>query len=413
MDNPILLILSATGLAALMGLEREMRMQGSGKQDYFGGVRTFAMLGALGAVSAMLSESFTYLVGGMVFLLIAMSYTVNAFKHKYNGLTTDISGFASFLIGVLVVENMIVLAITVSILFTGILALRHSLHEIAKNFEKMELFAILKFLIISAVVLPLLPNEYLDKWEIFNPYHVWLMVIFVAAIRFVAFFLGKIVGSKKSIVFTGLIGGLASSTAVTSTLSEESKKNESNISPFVAGILFANMLMFFRVIVEVIVVFPPMTSSIFLPLAAMGIVAGVFGLFAIFYQKKDLNVKNEPKISQPFSLSEALKFGAFFVFVLAAAKTIPQFLGDVGLFTTAAVSGLADTDAITLTVANLVKAGDVKMQTGVATIVLAVMVNTLVKMAIIAIFGSKKLLRASLVAFSLIFGVGIGVLFLV
>lgn len=266
-------------------------------------------------------------------------------------------------------------------------------------------------MIISAIILPLLPNEYLDKWEIFNPYHVWLMVIFVAAIRFLAFFLGKIVGSKKSIVFTGLIGGLASSTAVTSTLSDESNNTKANVAPFVAGILFANMLMFFRVILEVSVVNSKMTSSIILPLAAMGLMAGGLGLFALFYKKRDLNVKNEPDISQPFSLSEALKFGAFFVFILAAAKIIPQFLGDIGLYTTAAVSGLADTDAITLTIANLVKVGDVTMRTGVSTIILAVMVNTLVKIAIIAIFGSKQLFRASFAAFLLIFGVGASVLF--
>lgn len=409
--NPILLILTSAGLGALIGLEREMRMQETGKHDYFGGVRTFAMLGVLGAISMMISVNFAFLVGGMSFLLIAIGYGVSSLKEKKHGLTTDLSGFATFLIGILVAQEKLVIAIAISILFTGILALRQNLHQIAKNFEQMELFAILKFMIISAIILPLLPNQYLDKWEIFNPYHVWLMVIFVALIRFVAFFLGKIVGNKKSIVFTGLIGGLASSTAVTSTLSEESKKNEMNILPFVAGILFANMLMFFRVILEVAVVYPVMTSALFLPLAGMGIVAGILGLIALFYKKKNLNVKKEPEISQPFALFEALKFGLFFVFVLASAKLIPQFLGEIGLFTTAAVSGLADTDAITLTVANLVKVGDIPIRTGVATIVLAVMVNTIVKIAIIAIFGSKKLFRISLIAFLLIFVTGSILLF--
>ncbi len=413
MTNPILLILTATGLAALIGLEREMRMQDSGKYGFFGGVRTFAMLGALGAISSMISDNFTILVALMAFALITISHTVCSLNDTKNGLTTEFSGFASFLVGVLVVKDMLISAIAVAILFTGILALRHALHKLAKNFEQRELFAILKFMIISAIILPLLPNTYLDQWEIFNPYHVWLMVIFVAAIRFIAFFLGKIVGSKKSIVFTGLIGGLASSTAVTSTLSDESNHAKLNVAPFVAGILFANMLMFFRVILEVFVVHPQMTPAIFLPLASMGFMAGGLGFFALFYKKKNLNVKNEPEISQPFSLFEALKFGAFFVFIMAAGKLIPQFLGDIGLYTTAAVSGLADTDAITLTIAKLVKIGDVTMRTGVATILLAVMVNTLVKIAIIAIFGSKKLFRASVAAFLLIFGVGASVLFFI
>lgn len=409
----IFLILIATGLASLIGLEREMRMQWEGNHDYFGGVRTFAMLGALGAVSMLISENFTFLVAFVVFILIGISYIISSLKTKKQGLTTEFSGFASFLIGILVVQGQITLAIAVAILFTGILALKDNLHKVARNFDQTELFAILKFLIISAIILPFLPNQTLDQWGIFNPYHIWLMVIFVAGIRFVAFFLGKIVGSKKSIVFTGLIGGLASSTAVTSALSEESKKNESNLAPFLAGILFANMLMFFRVILEVAVVAPQMTFDIFYPLCAMGITAGILGLITLFYRNKQLMIKNEPEISQPFSLTEALKFGAFFVFVLAAAKLIPTFFGHGGLYVTAFFSGLADTDAITLSVANLVKSGEVTTNVAVNTIVLAVMVNTLVKIVIIGIFGSRNLFKLSAGAFALIFSIGSLLVFLV
>lgn len=359
----------------------------------------------------LISEKFTFLVAFLVFVLIGISYTVSALNTKKQGLTTEFSGFASFLIGVLVVQSQTTLAIAVAILFTGILALKNNLHQVARNFDQTELFAILKFLIISAVILPFLPNQTLDQWDIFNPYHVWLMVIFVAGIRFIAFFLGKIVGSKKSIVFTGLIGGLASSTAVTSALSDESKKNEGNLAPFLAGILFANMLMFFRVILEVAVVAPSMTLNIFYPIAAMGVTAGILGVITLFYKNKHLLIKNEPEISQPFALGEALKFGGFFVFVLAAAKLIPVFFGHGGLYVTAFFSGLADTDAITLSVANLVKNGDLAVKVAVNTIVLAVMVNTLVKIAIIAIFGSRNLFKLSAIAFTLIFSIGSLVLF--
>lgn len=411
--NPILLILIATGLASLVGLEREMRIQTDHKKDTFGGVRTFAMLGALGAVSMMISDVFAILVASSSFLLIAMSHIVSSIKNENLGLTSEFSAVASFLIGVLVAKEEMTLAIAISILFTAILALRHWLHHIAKSLEMDELFAIIKFLVISAVVLPYLPNEYIDSWDIFNPYHVWLMVIFVAAIRFVAFFLAKIIGSKKSIVVTGIIGGLASSTAVTSALSDESKKNEKNINPFLVGILFANMLMFFRVILEVVVVNHEMTMHIVYPLSAMGIVAGILGVFTLFQKNKDVQIHQEPEISQPFSLSKALKFGLFFLFVSAATKLIPMFLGNMGLYATAIVSGLADTDAITLTVANLVKIGDIEMQTGVSTIVLAVMVNTLVKIAIIYIFGARKLFKYSLAAFLVIFSIGTAILFLI
>lgn len=360
----------------------------------------------------MISDSFAILVAVIAFLLIAISHTVSSFKMEKLGLTSEFSAVASFLVGVLVAHEEISLGIAIAILFTAILALRHWLHKIAENLAQEELFAILKFLIISAVVLPFLPNTYLDKWEIFNPYHVWMMVIFVAGIRFIAFFLSKIIGTKKSLVITGVIGGLASSTAVTSALSDESKKNDKHINLFLAGILFANMLMFFRVILEVIVVNPKMFLHILYPLMAMGIMAGILGLIAVLQKERDVKIQNEPEISQPFSLSEALKFGLFFLFVSAAAKTIPIFLGDMGLYATAIVSGIADTDAITLSVANLVKTGDIAMKTGVTTIMLAVMVNTLVKIAIIFIFGARKLFKRSLISFLLIFSIGSLILFL-
>ena len=135
MTNPILLILTATGLAALIGLEREMRIQGTGNYGYFGGVRTFAMLGALGAISSMISENFTILVALMAFVLITITHSICAFQNNKNGLTTEFSGFASFLIGVLVMNDQLIPAIAVAILFTGILALRHALHKLAKNFD--------------------------------------------------------------------------------------------------------------------------------------------------------------------------------------------------------------------------------------------------------------------------------------
>lgn len=411
MQNTVFLILMATGLAALIGLEREMRMQEEGSPTYFGGVRTFAILGALGAISSLISEQFAMIVGFMSFLLITITHAISALKNKKNGLTSDFSGYASFLVGVLVMQNYLVPAVAVTILFTSILAMRQGFHQVAKNFAQEELFAILKFLLIAAVVLPILPNRYVDQWEILNPYHLWLMVIFVASIRFVAFFLSKILGAGKSIILTGIVGGLASSTAVTSTFSEESKRSLTNTSLYFVGILFANMLMFFRVILEVFVIHRAMLNQLLIPLLVMGLLTGGIAFFVLFKNKKNVNIKKEPLISQPFALMEALKFGAFFLFVLIAAKLVPQFLGEIGLYTTAAFSGLADTDAITLSVANLVKNNDVTTRVGVLSILIAVMVNTLVKIGIIGIFGSRKLFRVTATAFILIFAAGLGILF--
>ncbi len=402
-------LLISLGLSALVGLEREMHIQ-HGKKNGFGGLRTFAVLGPLGFLATFLEDK--YLMPNIVisiflvvFLFAIINYTYNAFKLKCSGLTTEISAISCFLIGILVAKEEIIIAIIVSILFSLLLALKTHLHKIAKNFKPEEFIAILKFLIITGVILPILPNETIDPWGIFNPKVVWLMVVLVAGIRFVGFFLAKILGNKKSIVLTGAVGGLVSSTAVTTSLSAQNKKSPKIVGPFLAGILFANAIMYVRVLIEAEIVYSELATKLAFPLFAMAFCAGIFGLFALIKKGKAKH-KDKEIISQPFSLSEALKFGVFFMIILSAAKIIPEHLGDAGLYATSIISGLADTDAITLSVASLTKQGEIAFKTGASAITIAVMTNTIIKILIVFFFGGKKLKIASLITLSTVILVG-------
>lgn len=403
-------LLTATGLSALVGLEREMNLQKTNTSG-FGGFRTYSMIGAIGFLAILLekdygTKNFSIAVFIAVSILLAVSYFFDNSKNNKIGLTAEFSAITCFLIGALVAYNQIITAISVSILFTLILALKLWLHQVAKNFSQEEFFAILKFLIVAGVILPILPNYTIDPWGIFNPRTIWWMVVLVASIRFVGFFLAKVVGHKKSIILTGTLGGIISSTAVSSSLAGQNKKSPKIVAPFLAGILFANALMFIRVFLEAQIIYPPIAKILAIPLFVMSFSAFVIGLFTFFVKTKKVEQKEEIIKSQPFSLSEAIKFGLFFIVVLVAVKIMPIYFGDVGLYATAIISGLADVDAITLSISNLVANGNITYHVGVNVIFLAVMTNTMVKILIVAIFGGKKLALFVFASLGLVVAIG-------
>jgi uncharacterized membrane protein (DUF4010 family) len=394
-----------------VGLEREMQGVKS-KEKNFGGFRTFAMIAALGYLATKLETEFQVyplivVVLVLLFLLIAISHYFAVAKEGSFGVTSEFSALASFLVGVLVAFEQIFLALALAIVFAGMLSIRDFTQKIAKRFDQEEFTAIIKFLIIAGVVLPILPNRTIDlplvppEMEFFNPFSTWLMVVLVAGIRFIGFFLAKIVGSKKSIILTGAVGGLVSSTAVTSSLAEQNKDAKEGYQPFFIGIMIASAIMFVRVFVEAQIVYPDLALKLAFPLFSMSAISVLLAVLVLIRQKSaDAKQHKEVPTSQPFSLSEGLKFGLFFLGVLAAAKILgsDEVFGDAGHYFIALVSGLADTDAITLSYSKLAKSGEMAFNTAVIGITIGVMTNTLVKLGIVLVFAGSELKRRTVQA---------------
>ncbi len=412
-------LITATGLAGLIGLEREFRLQNKLLvESPLGGLRTFAMMGALGFLSAYLTV--TYEIAWLLPIVFVMAMFFPLISHAYFVFTKQqfsvISGLAlivSFCIGVLVVFDELYLAIALSILFTGILALRDVLHKMAKKLSADELFAILQFIILSAIILPILPKSWVDPFEFFDwrPQAVWLMVVFVVSIRFIGYFLAKIIGGEKSILFSGVIGGFVSSTAVTMGIAQQSKGKNALII-FLAPILVASGIMFFRVLLEVAVVTQGKNQLLSLLLLPLGIFGGGSILltgFLLFYRKRARKqVAATPiAIDQPLQLTSALSFGIFFLAVLLFSDKIGQYFDTSGLYLTGAVAGLTDVDAITLAMANLVTIGSLEADIAARVILLAVTVNTLVKLSIVFVFGSALLFRKLTISLVGIFAIGL------
>ncbi|MEI7510541.1 MAG: DUF4010 domain-containing protein [Candidatus Peregrinibacteria bacterium] len=411
----LLLFLSATGLSGLIGLEREMRIQRKDEEEtVIGGMRTHAMLGSLGFLVSFVAENFSGwflpLLGFGIFGIMAISHTLFALETRRYGMTSMFSLFASFIIGVFVSYNFLVMALTVSVFFTGILAFPERFHGLAERINKKELLSILQFLIFSFIILQILPASWIDPFGFFDwaPRKVWLMVMFVAAIRFIGYFLSKFIGQSKGTLLSGIIGGLVSSTAVTTGIAQESKgKKESDI--FLVPIFVASGMMFFRVILEIVIVSPHRIQ--FLPLfgalAIMGVSAFVVGIFFFIRQKEgDTVLKNEEdvEISQPLHMKSALYFGGFFLLILVASEKIALLFSDAGLLAVGAIAGLTDVDAITLAMAN--HPGGTTLP--LVVIFIAITVNTLVKVGIVSIFGSRSLLKRVAIFTTLILFCGSG-----
>lgn len=402
--NSLLIALAtATGLSGLIGLEREMRLQNNLEDESpLGGLRTFAMMGTIGFVGAFLSIKYEVIWFLPLLLLISMAFPLIThshfvFREKQFGEITAFSLIISFCIGVLVAFDETFFAISLSILFTAILALRDVLHKMAKKISYTELFAILQFLILTAIILPILPTQLIDPIGFFDwrPRTIWLMIVFVASIRFIGYFLAKFISGEKSILFSGIIGGFVSSTAVTTGISQESKGKKETLI-FLAPILVATGIMFFRVLFEVVIVTQGKTALISLliwPLISAGVSALLLTLAIILYRKHG-KVRAAPlHIDQPLQMKSAISFGLFFLVILLISEKVPEYFNQSGLYFTGAIAGLTDIDAITLAMSNLVYTNGLGADIAARVILLAALVNTFVKLGIVYVFGSRQLFR--------------------
>jgi uncharacterized membrane protein (DUF4010 family) len=392
----------------LIGLQREHDHDASDKPDekQFAGVRTFSLFALTGCTAAFLNDitgsPWPFLgVFLSLGLLIAIAYYLIA-RQGSVGLTTEVAAFLTMLIGALAYWEQLGLAVALGVAVTALLSFKLELHGLAERLNRQDILAILKFAIITAIILPVLPREPLwnrPPFDVLVPYKIWLMVVLISGISFSGYVLIKIAGSRRGIGLTGILGGLASSTAVTLSFAQRSRNYTAVGKPFALAIMLAWTVMFGRVLVEVAVVHAPLLRSLWLPLTAAGLIGLGYGLYLYFSPRTD--DEDDVHVSNPFELGPAITFGLLYGFILLATNAAEQFLGSAGLYISSIISGLADVDAITLTTAELSRNGSIEPDVATRAIVLAVVSNTCVKGAIVLSTGSATLRRAILPGFLL------------
>ena len=399
----------AVALSSLIGLEREHTYQ-TGSYTNFGGIRTFALIGLLGVVGYRLVEVSPFLFAALsagLFALIVAAYVMTTRSPKSAGSTSEVAAFNAYLVGVLCGMQEFLLATAVAVTVLMILHFKDPLHKWAKRIKSAELISTIQFILITFVVLPLLPNVAYGPYGFFNPFHVWLMVVFVSGIFFASYIAIKTFGQKKGIAVTGLLAGFISTTALAFGFAEESKKNTKVILPYVIGIVIASSATFFRVLIEVFILNRELADYIILPMLVMGLVGGAISV--VVYRKMDKNTvvnSNLSKVKSPFRLAPAVKFGLLFAGILFIMKAASAEIGTEAVYLLSLVLGGMDIDSITVTLANLANV-DISYVVASTALTIALISNVVAKVLIFAFFGSRRVALQLLYVFAPVVAAGL------
>lgn len=408
-------------IGALVGVEREKRK--SLKHEIgTGGLRTFILLALTGAVSAWLTQRlatpwiFIAAVLAVAGVVVAGYVREGGGKPQALGLTTEIAAITVCLLGGVALFGFPELAVALGIVTSAVLAFKQPLHGAVERLGTDDIYAGLKLLIATFIILPLLPNRPIDPWQALNPYTLWLLVILISALSLVGYVAMRWLGPARGTALTGVSGGLVSSTAVSLAFARRSRTEKAARAhdALAAGIVLAWAVMFARIVIAVAVVNAPLLARLMIPFLAMGVAALIAG--AVLYRRgadSERRAQAEPvEIKNPFSLKAATQFAALFALVLLLVKFAQRYLPEQGVYAVAALAGLTDVDAITLSLAGFARDGG---DAGVAVtgIAVAALTNTLVKFGLVVGFGSGVLRRHLLWATLLIITAGVGALALV
>jgi len=407
----------ALGIGFLIGLQREYA-HGGGKRNITAGERTISLVSLGGCLAAMLADKFRspwILVGAMalVGLYSAIGYAIEAWRQERVGITSEIAVVIAFLIGPLCYWGQLTLAVAIGIATTVMLSLKIPTDKLVRALTQQDINAALQFAVISAIVLPILPNRSFlpPPLDVLNPFRIWLMVVFISAISFLGYVLVKIIGPNRGIGLTGLLGGIVSSTAVTMSFTSRSLTNPQHYRRIGQAIMLSWVVMFVRMLVEVAVLNYSLLLVVALPVTLVVLAGVLYSFYLYMHDKADEFV--EVDFVNPFSLGTALKFGLIYAVVLLVSSTAQYFFGDTGLVVSSILSGTVNVSAITLSVAQLTGSGGLSLPLAARAVMYAGISNTLVKGAIVVISGSRDLKRALLPGALLMLAAGLAVLALI
>ncbi|MBB3190668.1 MgtC/SapB family protein [Halomonas cerina] len=380
-------------LGTLIGIERGWvaRSQASGSR--IAGVRTHALVGLLGGLAALLSAVSAWAFP-LVFLAVAITSLVawraQLEQHQDYSITGLIGLLLTFCFGAIAVAVDLALAAACAVVTAVILDNKREIHGLLNKLQAHELDAGLKLLLITVVMLPLLPDQGMGPGGALNPYEIWWMVVLIAAISFVGYFAIRVGGTEKGILFTGLFAGLSSSTALTLHFARQSRQNQKIETLLAAGILLACGTMFPRILIYAAVVNPGLLPRLLVPITTMGAVLYVPALYYWHTQRRSPKVDRPALIQNPLELRTALLFGALLGVIMLLGEWLRTWLGEAGIYLLAASSGVADVDAITLSLTRM-SLERIDAATAVLGIIIAAAVNNLMKVGLAAGFGTRHL----------------------
>lgn len=401
MDDPTTLLSRlavSLAIGLLVGLERGWHSRSGQEYQRAVGLRTFALSGLLGGIAGTLTLAQQPYILGLVFLGYAAAFTAfhwleakadtDPNPERDLSITSVVAGLVTFLLGALAILADVRVAIAAGVAVTGLLALRDPLHRWVAALSGDEVRAILTLLAMSFLLLPVLPNRPVDPWGALNPHSIWLLAVMVAAISFGGYVAVRGLGDRLGVLMAALAGGLASSTATTLTLARLGRMHPASSRLLGAGVLLAGAVMMARVGVLAMVLNPDLLRPLAPPLAGAALVQ-VAAAAALIVRNRHYHV---PKlnIANPLEVGMALKMAAFIAAVALASQVLAQTMGAPGVLVMAALSGMADVDAVTLSMAHLGGHG-LTLRVAMEGVLIVTAVNTVTKAAMAAWVGGTRL----------------------
>lgn len=390
-------LLVSASLGALLGLER----QWSGERDKpkaeaLAGARTFAVWAVLGTLCAWFSQNqhpaFFLLGFAGMFALIALTTYRNTANERQAGLTTGAVGLATYLLGGLVLFGQVKTAVVVAVSLVVLLASKERLHAWSRKFSRMDVYHALQFAAVTGIILPLVPDEPCGPYGAFNPHTIWLMVVLVSGLGFLGYVAMRLFGEGRGLAVTGILGGLASSTATTLALSRQSREAPDTGQVCALAVTLACTVMLARVAVLVGAVSLPLLSS----LAPWLLLMALPGMAFSAANRRSFVAGNATgdgprEIRNPLSLRVAIQFALLYALIVLGVQWANANFGGGGVYWVSFLSGLTDLDAISLSLSQTARGGGIGLENATRAILVAAGANSLLKLGLAASLGGATM----------------------
>jgi uncharacterized membrane protein (DUF4010 family) len=378
----------ALGVGLLVGLQRERA--GSA----IAGIRTFPLITLAGAVAATLPEPISVWAVAVGLLAVAGLCFIGNWNRnsadKSPGVTTEAAMLVMFLVGALVVFGPRSAAVAVGAATTVLLHAKPVLQQFTKRLGDGDLRAIMQFAVITLIILPVAPDQAYGPFGVLNPHRIWLMVVLIVGISLAAYVAHRLLGDRYGTILSGALGGLISSTATTASFARLSRNAPASVPLACLAIVIASTILCVRLLIVLYIAAPQHWPTFAAPVGVL-IAVGVVCVFVARLRARGEAAPLPPQ-ENPTQLKSALVFAALFAAVLFASAAAQHYFGDGGTYFVAFLSGLPDMDAIALSTGGLLASGGLDPLTGARAILVAFIANTLVKTAIAATLGGRRLL---------------------
>jgi uncharacterized membrane protein (DUF4010 family) len=365
----------------LIGVQRE-GLRGSEEPSTATEMRDFVLVAVMGCISGLLGQPW---LAAAAFFGIAALLVVHVFdRRKTPRLTSDFTALAVFLLGYLVAvpdyPAALPIAIAASIALAAFLAAKKRLQQfVREDLTQEEFLGTLRFLALVFVIYPVLPEGRFGPYDAFEPRRIWIFMILVSSISYVGYFLEKFLGSEKSMSLTGVLGGLASTTAATLAFARKVQEEPQRRDVFWYAAVVANTVQLPRLLAILWLMRPVLAQALVLPFAVMTAVGGALAWFLSHRSFPHEPELRRVSLGNPLRLTPVVQFGLLFSAVLFITRASAEAAGAGGVFATSFAAGLADVDAVALSLGDMRNAGQIGQPDAMWSVFLALVGNAVLK----------------------------------